>query len=496
MSGETGGGGPAGPGVNDTELRELVELLQELIRIPSVNPPGDEILVARYLERLLLVEGLAPIVVEPFPGRGSIICRVHGDGSGGDPLLLLSHLDVVPADPAGWSHDPFGGDVADGYVWGRGTLDMKAMVAMEAQVMRRLARRARTAGLDPARDPIPGLRRDVILCSSADEEDGGAKGAGWLVDNHPQWLHAAGALNEAGGTSMAFGGVDFYPIQVAEKGYIVYRIHVKGRWGHASVPTSENAAVLAAKIVTRLAEPGPVRLTPEFGASLTRAIPHLAARAARLLASVAQAASAASPGTADDAVSTSGAAEAPAVDPAALDAALRELCDPTLAQTISAISRDTISVGILQAGLRYNVIPGSAEIEIDCRTLPGTDEPAMRAELRRRIGEELWSVIDLELMQLGPAARAPLDSSLYRLLERVVKAHDPRGVPLPTLAPFATDAKHLARIGVPTYGFSPLRLAPHEGLLDLMHADDERVPVDALEWGLPVLWDAVIGFCG
>jgi acetylornithine deacetylase/succinyl-diaminopimelate desuccinylase-like protein len=157
---------------------------------------------------------------------------------------------------------------------------------------------------------------------------------------------------------------------------------------------------------------------------------------------------------------------------------------------------DTVSVGIIKAGVKYNVIPGVAEIEIDCRTLPGTDEAAMRAELRRRIGEELWSRLEVECEHVAPAVRSPVDNPLYRVLEQVVIAHDPQGVPLPFLAPFATDAKHLARIGVPTYGFSPLKLAGDEGLLNLMHADDERIGVEALRWGLPVLWDAVTRFCG
>ena len=187
--------------LTDGELTELVELLRGLIRIKSVNPPGDEILVARQLEKLFAEEGIAATVVEPFPGRGSIVARLRGDGTGGDALLLLSHLDVVPAEPDGWSHDPFAADLADGYVWGRGAVDMKSMVAMEVQVMRRLARRARAAGLDPATDAIPGLRRDVIFCCSADEEAGGKHGAGWLVDNHPEWLRAAAAINEAGGIS-------------------------------------------------------------------------------------------------------------------------------------------------------------------------------------------------------------------------------------------------------------------------------------------------------
>jgi acetylornithine deacetylase/succinyl-diaminopimelate desuccinylase-like protein len=492
--------------LGDHELSELVELLRALIRIPSVNPPGDEIEAARYLEQVLRDEGLRPTVVEPFPGRGSIVCRVRGDGMGGDPLLLLSHLDVVPADPAGWAHDPFGGELVDGYVWGRGAVDMKSMVAMEVQVMRRLARAARGAGRDPATDPIPGLRRDVIFCSTADEEAGGYNGASWLVDEHPEWLRAAGALNEAGGISMTYGGVRFYPIQVAEKGFVVYKLHVKGRWGHGSVPTPDNAAVLAAQIVTRLTEPGPMRLTPEIGASLSRAIPHLTVRAAaalmKLAIGAATAAGAAAGGEEAAGAATAAAAPddgGPVPTPAApdpLESALRELCDPVLARTVSAMVHDTVSVGVVKAGVKYNVIPGVAEIEIDCRTLPGTDEAAMRAELRRRIGEELWSRLEVECEHVAPAVRSSVDNPLYRVLEQVVTAHDPQGVPLPFLAPFATDAKHLARIGVPTYGFSPLKLAGDEGLLNLMHADDERIGVEALGWGLPVLWDAVTRFCG
>jgi len=471
------------PGIvelSDDESAELVELLQGLIRIPSVNPPGDEIVAARFLEGVLTAEGLAPTVVEPFPGRGSIVCRVRGDGApegdGGGPLLLLSHLDVVPAEPAGWSHDPFGGDLADGYVWGRGTIDMKSMVAMEVQVMRRLARAARAAGRNPATDPIPGLRRDVIFCSSADEEAGGVHGAGWLVDNHPDWLRAAGALNEAGGIGMTFGRTRFYPIQVAEKGYVVYKLHVKGRWGHGSVPTADNAAELAAQIVTRLSEPGPARLTETVRASLDRAIPHLVAHGGGAIARVVRLVARLRPGV--------------------VDAALRRLRDPVLARTASAMIHDTVSVGIIAAGVKYNVIPGAAEIELDCRTLPGTDETAMRAELRRRIGERLWSRMDVECELVGKPVEAPLDGPMYPLLEQVLRDHDREAVPLPFLAPYATDAKHLARIGVPTYGFSPLRMGREDSFLALMHGDDERVSVEALRWGLPVLWDAVMRFCG
>src|SRR5439155_6832030 len=241
---------------------ELVGVLQALIRIPSVNPPGDEILAARYVEGVLADAGIPSEVVEPFPGRGSIGARLRGDGTGGDPILLLSHLDVVPAPPDLWTHDPFGGDVADGYVWGRGAVDMKGMVALELAVLRMLAAEARAAGRDPATDPIPGLTRDVLFASTADEEAGGVEGAGWVAANRPDWIRAAGAVNEAGGVSIELAGHRFYPIQVAEKGFIRYRLRVRGTWGHGSMPREDNAAVRAAQVVTALAPLEPPRLTP------------------------------------------------------------------------------------------------------------------------------------------------------------------------------------------------------------------------------------------
>ncbi|HSO29506.1 MAG TPA: M20/M25/M40 family metallo-hydrolase, partial [Candidatus Sulfomarinibacteraceae bacterium] len=217
----------------------LVATLRELIRIPSVNPPdppGPELDAARTIAAMLEASGVPATVYEPFSGRGSVVARLRGDGTGGDPLLLLSHLDVVPAPPDRWTHDPFGADVADGYVYGRGAVDMKDLVAMEVEVVRLLAESASAAGLDPATDPVPGLRRDVLLAVTADEEAGGQEGIGWLVDHHPEHLRAAGALSESGGVSLEVGGRRLYPIQVAEKGYAVYRLTFRGTWGHGSMP--------------------------------------------------------------------------------------------------------------------------------------------------------------------------------------------------------------------------------------------------------------------
>jgi acetylornithine deacetylase/succinyl-diaminopimelate desuccinylase-like protein len=461
--------------VRERAHAELVETLRELIRIPSINPPdppGEELRAARWIAAALADAGLRPEVVEPYPGRGSVVARLRGDGSGGDPLLLLSHLDVVPAPPGGWTHDPFGGDIADGYVWGRGAVDMKAMVAMELQVLRLLAAEARAAGRDPAEDPIPGLTRDVLFACTADEEAGGRQGIGWLVEHRPETLRAAGALNEAGAVSTMFGGRRLYPIQVAEKGFAVYRIVVHGTWGHGSMPRADNAAVLAADAILRLAAPGEARLTPVMRRFFERAESEVSGVHRRALRSLV-------------APSTPGE-----------DGDLDEACDPILARAVRALLRDTISPGIVRAGVKYNVIPGEAEIVIDCRVLPGTSEAAMRQEVLRRLGPDLAARADIDLVIFAPPVESPVESALYQVLEETLRDHDPEAVPLPIMAPFATDAKHLATLGVPAYGFSPLMLDPEEKFLERFHGVDERVSVDALRWGLPVLYDAVRRFCG
>ncbi|HET7677805.1 MAG TPA: M20/M25/M40 family metallo-hydrolase [Candidatus Limnocylindrales bacterium] len=452
---------------------ELVEHLRALIRLRTVNPPGDEILAARYLADVLAAEGLAPEVLEPFPGRGSVVARLRGDGTGGGPLLLLSHLDVVPVEAARWSHEPFGAQVVDGVIYGRGALDMKAMVAMELQVALGLAREARAAGVDPARDAMPGLRRDVIFAATADEEAGGSAGIGWIVDQRPELVQADAALNEAGGMTVELLGRHFYPVQVAEKGYAWVRIGVNGTPGHASMPRADNAAVLAARVIERLARPLERRVVPVMEAAIRALADALDGaardRALRLLEA----------------------------DPAAAEAALDELCvAPAQRRALRAVLRDTVSPTVVHGGLKYNVIPGRAEIELDVRPLPGTTPEMVLAMLRERIGEELWPACQVEIVRFGQPLLQPTAHPLLDLIGAVLRAHDPAAIPLPVMAPFATDAKHTVRLGIPTYGFSPLRLAPGEPFLELFHGDDERVSLDALRWGLPVLDEVVRRYCG
>ena len=456
---------------------ELVGTLRDLIRIRSINParpdaPDGELIAARHIAALLVAADLEPEVVEPAPGRGSVHARLRGDGSGGAPLLLLSHLDVVPAPPERWSHDPFAADLADGYIYGRGAVDMKAMVAMELAVIRLLAAEARSAGMDPARDPIPGLRRDVLFTCTADEEAGGMAGARWVAEHRSDWLRAAGALNECGGVATTVAGRRFYPIQVSEKGFAAYRIAIRGTWGHGSMPREDNAAVLAATVIERLAVPGPTRITPVMARFLELAAAELPPDAGPLLL-----------GLIGD-------------DSARAEAAIAVACDPMYARALRALLRDTLSPDVVHAGIKYNVIPGDAVVEVDCRVLPGTTEPDMRAQIVERLGPELAAVCQIDLIVFGAPVAAPAEGPLYDLLVSTIRDHDPDGIPLPIMAPFATDAKHTDTVGTPTYGFSPLRLDPDERFLERFHGVDERVSIDALRWGLPVLYDVVRRFCG
>lgn len=460
----------------DRAHETLVESLRDLIRIPSINPPptpgaDGETRVARYLEARLRGIGLEPQILETVPGRASVHVRLRGDGSGGDPFLLLSHLDVVPAPPDRWSHDPFAADIVDGHVVGRGAIDMKGMIAMELAVVERLVAEARAAGLDPARDPIPGLTRDVLFTCTSDEEAGGDAGVKAIARRHPEWLRAAGAVNECGGVSVTVLGRRLYPIQVAEKGFAPYRIHVSGTWGHGSMPRDDNAAVLAARVVERLAAPGPVRLTPVMERFLAAAADALPARAGETLRLVA-----------------AGATDA--------DARIDQLCEPQLARTLRALIRDTISPDIIHTGVKYNVIPGDAVIEIDCRVLPGMTEPEMRAIVEERIGPDLLPACRLELIVWGAPVESPAEGDLWDVLVATLRDHDPDGIPLPVLAPFGTDAKTTVPMGTPTYGFSPLRLEPGEFFMERFHGVDERVSLEALRFGLPVLYDVVRRFCG
>jgi acetylornithine deacetylase/succinyl-diaminopimelate desuccinylase-like protein len=453
------------------DLDACVEDLRGLIRIPSVNPPdggsdvaagrdprGGEAAAARYCAEVLEGAGIASEVVELTPGRGSCIARLAATGPATEPpLLLLSHIDVVPVDAEAWTRDPFGAELVDGVVWGRGAIDMKNMVAMELAVMLALRR----SGAE--------LRRDVIFAAVADEEAGGEHGAKALVEQRPELFQdaagrpAAAALNEVGGYSITLDGRRFYTIQVAEKGIAWTRLRTTGTTGHGSMPHDANAAIRLARAVTALAA-------------------DQAERPARVVDVVGDFLRTLGLGSVADLAET---------DPTGARAALEDrVPDPVLRRSIDAMLRDTVTPNVLHAGKKVNVIPGAGEAEIDIRTLPGTDQGALLAHLQSRVGDDAT----VESVMALPSIEWPADSEIVRLMESALIGADPEGTPVPMMITLGTDAKALAQLGIPCYGFAPLRLEPDMPFLSLFHGHDERIPVSALAFGLPVLADVVAGY--
>jgi acetylornithine deacetylase/succinyl-diaminopimelate desuccinylase-like protein len=455
----------------DRATSECVEHLRALIRIPSVNPPGipdgaagrdsngGETAAAAYCAEVLATAGIAAQVLETLPGRGSCFARLPATVPDPDPpLVLLSHVDVVPVDIESWSRDPFGAELIDGVVWGRGAVDMKNMVAMELSVMLALAR---SGG---------GRRRDIIFATVADEEAGGAYGAGHWAAQRPDLFsdasgrRAAAAVNEVGGYSMTIGGRRVYGIQVAEKGIAWTRMLSTGTPGHGSMPHPDNAALKLAEAVTRLAAAQrPARLTPVVDAFF--AVLGL--------------------GTVTDRVRAGD-------EPGAFAALEVAVDDPLLRRSLAAMLRDTVTPNMIHAGKKMNVIPGSGEAQIDVRTLPGTDQDALLAEMQATVG----ALALVEPVLLLPAIEAPGDAPIVSLMRSALLAADPDAVAAPMMITPGTDAKALATLGIPTYGFAPLRLAPDMPFLSLFHGHDERVPVSALRFGLPVLHEVVSRFVG
>jgi acetylornithine deacetylase/succinyl-diaminopimelate desuccinylase-like protein len=459
----------AGTGVDwDRATEDCVAHLRALIRIPSVNPPGSpdgaagldstggETAAAAYCAEVLTAAGVDAEVLEAAPGRGSCFARLRASVADPEPpLVLLSHLDVVPVEAESWSHDPFGAELIDGVVWGRGAVDMKDMVAMELAVMLALHRSGAA------------LRRDVIFASVADEEAGGEFGALHWVSHRPDLFDdsgrpAAAALNEVGGYSMTIGGRRTYAIQVAEKGIVWTRLRATGTPSHGSMPSPDNAAIKLAEAVTRLAAaPRPARLIPlvrRFFDGL--GLGEVAALAER------------------------------GDDRAAREALAEAVEDPVLRRSLDAMLRDTVTPNVIHVGRKMNVVPGIGEAEVDVRTLPGTDQAAFLAYLQEVAGD----AVAVESVLTMPPVEWPADAEIVQLMADALQRADPEATPLPMMITPGTDAKALALLGIPTYGFAPLRLDADVPFLSLFHATDERIPVSGLRFGLPVLYEVVERF--
>jgi acetylornithine deacetylase/succinyl-diaminopimelate desuccinylase-like protein len=453
--------------VNLTQAEdECLALLRDLIRLPTVNrgpdgpTDGHERPAAECIAEYLRSKGVEPTLYEPEPGRTSVVARLRGTGEK-PPLLLNAHLDVVEADASAWTHPPFEAKVEGGYLWGRGTVDMKNMAAMSAVVMGLLAKGAAEKK----------LTRDVIFAGVADEEAGCAKGSMFLVNEHPDVVRAEYVLGEIGGFSLHMLGRTFYPIQVAEKGMCWVRATFRGEPGHGSMPHDDTAVLKLSRALARLTG-------QRFPMHPTAAVRSFVGAMAKELPQPQRA--------------VLGQLTTPALASLILD---RVIKDDGQRRTFSALLSNTATPTVLRAGAKTNVIPSTASVEIDGRTLPGQTEESFLAELRVALGKE-GAEAEIDVIRSLPPVETMPDGPLFDRLVQTLRMHDPKGIPIPFVIPGFTDAKAYAKLGTRCFGFAPIRFDAGSDLSfsRIYHGTDERIPTAGLAWGLGVLFDAVAGF--
>lgn len=423
--------------------QDAVRMCRELIRIDSSNygdntGPGERA-AAEYVMEQLTEVGYDPTYLESDDRRANVILRIPGTEPGRDALVVHGHTDVVPADASEWKMDPFGGEEMDGMIWGRGAVDMKNMDAMILAAVRDMKR----SGLRP--------RRDLIVAFFADEEAGGTYGARWLVDNHRELFDGATeAISEVGGYSVEIDGRRVYLLQTAEKGLAWLRLLARGTAGHGSQINTDNAVTELAGAIARIgAHRFDVDLHPTVRSLLT-GVADLTGR----------------PFEESDPDSLTGLLDALGPAQKFVGATLRTNANPTQ----------------LDAGYKANVIPGAASAAVDLRFLPGQEESAM-ATIARLAGPN----VTVEDIHRDIALEAPFSGDLVDRMIGSLDAEDPGAIVLPYMLSGGTDNKSLARLGITGYGFAPLRLTPDLDFAGMFHGVDERVPVDAIEFGVRVL---------
>jgi acetylornithine deacetylase/succinyl-diaminopimelate desuccinylase-like protein len=419
-----------------TLREEATELLQELIRVDTVNPPGNETRAAELLRDYLGDNGLAPELYAKVPERANVVVRIPGRGDG-PRLVLLSHTDTVLADPAEWELDPWSGELRDGQVWGRGALDMKGQAVASAVAMASLARE----GFEPS--------GDVIFAACADEEVGAGFGLQWLCEAHPEAVRAEYCINEGGGDRLMLGGRVFYGCSTAEKMSSPFRIRVRGRSGHASRPgIADNALVKAAPLIERL---GAFRDEPEIG-------PELAAFLRAVCGHV------------------------PAPD-RAVDAA--RAVHPLAGDLVAPLLGTTMAPTMIEASRKRNVIPARTEITVDCRILPGHTQAEVEGQINELLSDAQF---ELEWIEAHGGTRSPLETPLWDAVESFVSEIEPEAHVVPLLLSGFTDSHWLRdAFGTVAYGFFPMRTMEPELAARLVHSADERIDVEDLELGVRFL---------
>jgi acetylornithine deacetylase/succinyl-diaminopimelate desuccinylase-like protein len=426
--------------VATTLRQEVTELLQGLIRIDTTNPPGNETAAAELLREYLEDAGVSCELYAKIPERANLVARIPGRGDG-PALLFLSHTDVVLADASEWSADPFGGELRDGEVWGRGALDMKGQVAAEAVAIASLARE----GFEPA--------GDLVFCATADEEVGAGFGASWLCEQHGDAVRCDYLINEGSGDRVELGGSAYYLCSVSEKMSAPFRLRALGRSGHASMPgIADNALVKAAPLIQALGAYKPEQqLIPEVEALLETVTGTRPTSPAEVLE------------------------QARGVAPL-----LAEMVEPLLSMTLSPT--------MANASLKRNVIPAVADITVDSRLLPGMTPDEQQQIVRGILGEGDYEIVSLES---HGGTRSQIQTPLWEAVSSWVETVDPGAKPAPICVAGFTDSHWFREaFGTVAYGFFPSRVMPIETAARLIHSADERVPVEDLELGVDFLRSA------
>ena len=416
---------------------EVTELLQELIRVDTTNPPGNETAAAELLRDYLQASGAEVELYARVPERANLVARIRGRGDG-PTLLFLSHTDVVLADAAEWSADPFGGELREGEVWGRGALDMKGQVAASAVALASLARE----GFEPA--------GDLVFAATADEEVGAGFGAQWLCETYPDAVRCDYLVNEGSGERLELGGKAFYMCSVAEKMSAPFRLRLRGRSGHASMPgIADNALVKAARLITALGEYVPEqRLTPEVEALL-------------------EAVTGARPATPQDALEQS----------RGIGEFFTEMVEPLLSLTLSPT--------MISASKKRNVIPAICDVIVDSRLLPEATPADQQAIVRAILGEGDY---ELESLEAHGGTRSPIETPLWDAVAGWIGEVEPEAKPAPICVAGFTDSHWFREaFGTVSYGFFPSRAMSAELAARLIHSADERIPVEDLELGVSFL---------
>lgn len=429
---------------------ESTELLRQLVRLNTVNPPGRERPAQEMLGELLSDAGFECELLAAEPERPNLVARLTG-GQEGPTLCLLGHTDTVLADAEEWRHDPWSGEIVDGFLWGRGALDMKSQVAAEAAAGAALA----AGGWRPARGTL-------LIVAVADEETGGELGARWLTENHPEKVRCDMLLNEGGGQSFEYGGQRRYGVCCAEKGVFRFTLTTRGVAAHASTPRmGENALLKMVPLLERLG---------------TRSPSFLLSDPARALLA----------GLGEDPEDPAGAVR----KIGAQDAGLLPMIEPILGVTLSPTR--------IFASEKINVIPSAARLRIDCRVPPGFGEPAVRAAIAEVLGDELRDGFEIEFTEQVEGNSSPASSPLMEAVSAWIAERDPGASAVPTVMPGFTDSRHF-RAAFPecvAYGFFPQR---HQSLLQawpLIHSADERIDLRDLEFASECYRDLVVRLLG